>query len=86
MTARLGGDDRDLVGPDLDVAQQQRQDALADAAESNNDESAGKGCVFLVGHRARRAVGEGRSGTVALRQCQGDPAQYTGAKEPMPAY
>ena len=38
--ALLGGDDGDLGGRDIDMAQQQRQDALADAAEADDDEAA----------------------------------------------
>src|SRR5439155_16741790 len=37
--ARLGGDDGDLAGTDLEMAQQQWQDALADAAEADDDEA-----------------------------------------------
>ena len=36
MAAFLGGDDGDLIGADADVTQQQRQHALADAAEADH--------------------------------------------------
>jgi hypothetical protein len=48
--AQFGGDDRDLVRPHLDMAQQQRQDALADAAEADDHEAAGKCDMLVVGH------------------------------------
>src|SRR5204863_10173949 len=71
VTARLGGDDRDLAGPHFDVAQQQRQDALADAAEPDNEETAGKGCVFLVEHEGAPLAGSrkryGRSPAMSRR-------------------
>src|SRR5205807_3121601 len=71
VTARLGGNDRDLAGPHFDVAQQQRQDALADAAEPDNDETAGKGCVFLVEHEGAPLAGSrnryGRSPAMSRR-------------------
>ena len=53
VSARLGGDDRDPVGSDFQMAQQQRQDALADAAEADDDEAAGEGDVLLVEHGSR---------------------------------
>jgi hypothetical protein len=52
VAARLGGDDRDLLGPDVEMAQQEGQDALADAAEADDDKPSGKGDVLVVGHAA----------------------------------
>ena len=51
---RLGGDDRDLVGADVEMAQQQRQDALADAAKADDQETAGKGGVLFIEHNGLR--------------------------------
>src|SRR5205823_11401962 len=50
LAAQFGGDDRDLVGLEVDMTQQQRQDALADAAEADDDQTAGKNDVFLAKH------------------------------------
>ncbi len=47
---RLGGDDRDLRRIDVEMAQQQRQDALADAAKADDQETAGKGSVLFIEH------------------------------------
>ena len=47
----VGGDDRDLVGLDADVPQDQRQHALADAAEADDDQAAGERDVNgVAGH------------------------------------
>ena len=51
---RLGGDDRDLVGADIEMAKQQRQDALADAAKADDQETAGKGSVLFIEHDGLR--------------------------------
>src|SRR5260221_930619 len=66
-TARLGGDDHDLVRPHVDVAHQQGQDALADTAEADDDEAAGKRDVLLAGHRQSAA----RAGAVQWREKPG---------------
>jgi hypothetical protein len=42
----LGGDDRDPVAGDLQVAQDQRQDALPDGPETDDDDAAGDVCVL----------------------------------------
>ena len=50
--ARVGGDDRDPVGRDAEMAQDQGQDGLADAAAAQHDELAGKlGVNDMLGHR-----------------------------------
>jgi hypothetical protein len=51
MAAILRGDDADLVGAHVDVAQEQGQDALTDAAESHHDHTAGELHVLLVQDR-----------------------------------
>ena len=38
------------VGVDVEMAQQQRQDALADAAKADDQETAGKGSVLFIEH------------------------------------
>jgi hypothetical protein len=53
VAARLGGDDRDPVWSDFQMPQQQRQDALPDAAEADDDKAAGEGDVLLVEHGSR---------------------------------
>src|SRR5205085_10059721 len=73
LAAQFGGDDRDLVGLEVDMTQQQRQDALADAAEADDDQTAGKNDVFLAKHD-RSAIRGQRSGTVAPPQSQGGGA------------
>ena len=55
--ARLGGDDRDMRRVDVDMAQQQRQHALADAAKADDDEATAKGRVLLVEHVGHTMVG-----------------------------
>src|SRR5207248_836984 len=45
-SSRLGGDDNDLLWPHLDMAQQQGQNPLADAAETDDDEPSRKRDVF----------------------------------------
>ena len=57
MAARLGGNDGDLTGIDFEVAHQQRQDPLADAAEADDDEPSGKGGVLLIQHGNRAMIG-----------------------------
>src|SRR5216683_3199675 len=47
--ALLSGDDGDALRLHPDMAQQERQYALADAAETDHDETAGKGDVKLAG-------------------------------------
>jgi len=42
------------------MAQQQGQDALADAAEADDHETARKGNVFLVEHETSAAAGEAK--------------------------
>ena len=42
---------------DVDMAQQQRQDALPDAAEADDDETAGEGDVLLIEHGRRGVIG-----------------------------
>ena len=48
----LGGDDGDALGRDADVTQDQRQDALADAAEADEDdacpETRRESCLLLM--------------------------------------
>ena len=44
----LGGHDGDALGSDADVPQDQRQHALADAAEADDENAAGKLYVDLV--------------------------------------
>src|SRR5215467_2832651 len=39
VSARLGGDDRDLIGRNLEMPEQQRQDALPDAAKADDHET-----------------------------------------------
>ena len=46
--AIVGGDDRDALFRNADVAQHERQRALADAAEADEDDAAGKLDVNLV--------------------------------------
>ena len=46
LAAILGGDDRHLIGLHVDVAQDQRQNALTDAAETDDHQSAAKFYVF----------------------------------------
>src|SRR5262249_16989705 len=46
--AVLGRDDGDLLGLDVDVAEDQRQHALADRAEAEHDHAAGEVNVLLV--------------------------------------
>src|SRR5437764_294398 len=53
VSARLGGDDRDPVGGDFEMPQQQRQDPLAYAAETDDDETAWECDVLLVEHGGR---------------------------------
>ncbi len=53
MAALLRGDDDDLRWLDADVTQDQRQDALADAAEPDDDEPARKFGVDGALHGAR---------------------------------
>ena len=43
---RIAGDDADLRGRDVDVAQDERQDALADAAEAQHHQAGGEGDVL----------------------------------------
>ena len=47
--AVVGGDHRDLLGLDVDMAEQQRQHALADRAEAQHHHAAGKCDVLLEG-------------------------------------
>ena len=56
VSARLGGDDADLIGSDLEMAQQQRQNALSDAAEADDNETACEGDVLLVEHGGQRSM------------------------------
>jgi hypothetical protein len=53
VSARLGSDDRDPLRSDFEMPQHQREDALPDAAETDDDEAAGKGDVLLVEHGGR---------------------------------
>jgi len=48
--ALVGRDDGDALFRDPDVAQHERQRALADAAEADEDDASGKLDVDLVGH------------------------------------
>ncbi len=41
-SGRVGGEDRDLPGGQRQVTEQQRQHALRDGAEADDDESAGE--------------------------------------------
>ena len=50
IAARLGGDDGDLPRVDHEMAQQQRQDALPNAAKANHHKTAEEGNVLLVHH------------------------------------
>ena len=58
----VGRDDGDLVGLDADVAQDQRQDALADAAEADEDQATGERDVDRV--LAHDGSGSCREGNV----------------------
>jgi hypothetical protein len=46
-----------LTGLDFEVAHQQRQDPLADAAEPDDDEPSGEGSVLLIQHGNRAIIG-----------------------------
>ncbi len=50
LTTLCGRDDDDARGRNADVAQDQRQDALPDAAETDHDDAPGKIDVDLVTH------------------------------------
>src|SRR5579862_5261898 len=57
LAAQFGGDDDDLLRPHVDVAQQQRQNALPDAAEADDRQTSGKADMRLVGHGGERYEG-----------------------------
>ncbi len=50
VSARLGRDDRDLVCANVEMAEQQRQDALADAAKADDHQTPGESGVLVVEH------------------------------------
>jgi len=54
--ALLGGHDRDVRARHVDVAQQERQDTLADRAEAQDHHAAGIGDVLRVEPRGRRGA------------------------------
>jgi hypothetical protein len=58
LATRLGGNDGNLTGADLEMAQQQRQDTLADAAKADDDKAAGKSDVLLFEHGGRALIGK----------------------------
>ena len=66
LSARLGGNDGDLTGADLEMAQQQRQDTLADAAKADDNETAGEGDVLLFEHGGRALIVNSEVPKVAL--------------------
>ncbi len=55
--APLRRHDRDLLSADVEMAQQQRQDTLADAAEADDHEMPGEPGVLLVEHEVRHTLG-----------------------------
>src|SRR6185312_6693862 len=61
--ARLGGDDGDLVRADVEVAQQQRHDPLADAPEPDDHQAAGEGRVLAHAGQAAWAAAWRRCST-----------------------
>jgi hypothetical protein len=57
VTARLGRNDRELMGTDLKMAQQQGQNALANTAKADDNETPREGDVLLVVHGNRTMIG-----------------------------
>ena len=63
VSARLGSDDGDLLGIDLEMAQQQGQNTLADAAKTDDHKAAGKGNMLSIEHNGQTLL----EGTVVLK-------------------